>query len=483
MSLFVGILTETASIELSSGFTRRSPVSEQSELYLCETVALLTASLSAGSEADAVRGSELLRGIIEVELGQLHLALCLSNQQPQLMEALCAVATRRLAALAGLTKGYSCKNNTAAVPVFEAAASAVVSVTQRLAFQRGVRSKVMIFLHRMVACIGSRVLGYQEQILPVLLAHADSSDADEVVQVLNQLMVEYLHECLPLVQTLFGVVVDKYSALSSALESVSVLPGQEGSAIEAPHVHAERLALHRQYLLFVQHVVTCGCAAALFTPEHLPRLEGILFSVVLPALAGGAVSSDAGKEVSSQALRVNPNHIGNSDTQDSVPVRKGGLVILNGLVTSWLLPPTLSSAPAGSAVPTPPPAEVANAFRSYLLDQALPRAIHSISAWCAPATGSGCAVKSQLNVKDAAAQGVLIELAVLLRNTHSVLSFDPASQSVSNIPASSAYFTSMLQSVGWPGHKVQIFLQQLTAQTPLGTYKETFKLFIRECSA
>jgi hypothetical protein len=102
--------------------------------------------------------------------------------------------------------------------------------------------------------------------------------------------------------------------------------------------------------------------------------------------------------------------------------------------------------------------------------------MHSVSAWC---TGQQ---RSQLNVKDAAAQSVLVELAALLRAVHSALTYDVPSQSATNPQASPAYFLKMLQALGWPEQKAQIFFQQLAAPTPLGAYRDAFKLFIRDCS-
>jgi hypothetical protein len=428
---------------------------------------------------------------VDIELSQLHHALVLLGQQPALVEAISAVVTRRVAALAGLTRGYSYKGHPAAVPVFENATAGVVAVTQRLAFHRPLRAKILIYLHRMVGCLGPRVLSLAHQVLPTLLAQADAGDADDVVQVLNQLMVEYQSECLPLVQDLLGVVADKYTALSAAIEQTSTaqVPASAAGdgAIQAPHLHTERLNLHRQYLLFIQHVAMHGCSPALYSSAHLPRLENILFGVVLPAISGGAVSTDPSREHSSNAVKVNPNHMGNTDTQDSVPVRKGALCILTALVNAWLLPPSAPVSPANAAVlANPPPAEVVAALRSYVLDQALPRALYSVSAWCTTnnnnnsrSINTASGVRAQLNVKDAAAQSVLVELAALLRATHASLSQE-ASGNGSN--HSAAYFMKTLSGLGWPEHRTQQFLQHLAAPTPLGTFRDAFKLFIRECS-
>lgn len=191
--------------------------------------------------------------------------------------------------------------------------------------------------------------------------------------------------------------------------------------------------------------------------------------MVLPALDGGAVSTDPSREHSSTALKLNPNHVGSFDTQDSVPVRKGALVILTSLVGAWLLPP----AAGADKVPTAsPPAEVAAALRTYLLDHVLPRALYSISGWCTSSSSGGMNGRVQVNVRDAAAQSVLVELAVLLRSVHAVLGTDSAS-----------YFTSLLTSLGWPAHRVQAFVQLLSAATPLPAFRDAFKMFIRECAS
>jgi hypothetical protein len=511
-----GLLEDSASVALRSGFTKKSPLSEQSELYLCETVGLLTVQYHL-QRPEGGRGEvghiDRLRAIVEGQLSQLHSALCLLAEQPQLSEVLCLLAAQRVNALAGLTKGFSGTTCSEAVPVFESASAAIVAVSQRLGFHAGVRAKVLVYQHRMVACIGPRAIAYAHHIVSALLQHAEMGDVDAVVQVLNQLLVEYEGACYEVVDALYGAVEGKYVALAAYLDassgasvaaggggSINSNSGGGGGSVEAPHVQTERLSLQRQYLLFVQHVVLYGCAAVLYGPSYLHRLEHLLVRVVLVGITGGGPdllrASASASAAGLDGVAVGARTIGGGESADTVPVRKGALSILNGLVTAWLLPPTATTAsPTAAAtalraanvhVPILPavPAEVAAAFRSYLLDQAVPRAVYTVSAWCTHATGSSGADLSaaarvqQMNVKDAASQSVLVEIAALLRGAHGVL----AQSSNGNNNSSMMYFPAMLQSLGWTDHRIQGFMGHLIAATPLGSYKDAFKVFIRECS-
>jgi len=489
------ILVETATVELQSQFASHSPLPAASEQSLCEALALMVASANKSDSAAAVHK---LQKIVEMQLAQMHRALCLLQEQPQWAEELCAFCAQRISCLAGLSKGLTAKSQPAAMPIFEAAAGAVATVACTLPRHQLLRGKVLIFLHRMAFVLGARVLPYDEQVLRAMLSipELQAAEAAEAVQVLNQMLAEFGGACLRTVDALLLEVLQKFRAMLAALEastaSVSAL------VLEAPHVQAERLGLQRQQLFFLQHVVLHGCAATLCcNPAHLPLLQDLLCHTVLQGVSGGAARGGGIDSSGGQSqTQAQPAESISVQMQDTVPLRKHAIGILNALVEAWLLPPAPAAEAnsggagnysAGGGEESRPSAEVAAAFREYLQRDALPLAMRTISAWNTAALS--LQPLQYLDVNDAAAQGVLTELAVLLRNAAAAI--DAAEGTVPGVAGGPSdvegpgarYFFSMLSAQGWPLESVHSLLQLLCAGTPLGSFKDSFKKFVRHCAA
>jgi hypothetical protein len=77
-----------------------------------------------------------------------------------------------------------------------------------------------------------------------------------------------------------------------------------------------------------------------------------------------------------------------------------------------------------------------------------------------------------IKVKDAASQGVIVEIATLLWTVHQQLGTDHTV----------AYFEPMLSSLGWSQPAILTFLAQLTEPNlAQGMYRDKFRLFVRTC--
>jgi len=598
--LLKGILAETAAVELNSGFQGPSPLSRLSEQYLCEALALLASAsaVAPGSNTSNKEASvEKLRIVaVDIQLTQLQRAMPFIQQQQQQREShihdhsmvesqlklVVDFITQRVTCLAALCRGFTFKTHATAVPMFEIAAAAVVTVAQQLSHGHGhghngilvtklvwkpLRGKILIYLHRLVACIHTKALQYAQQVIPYLLSGAEINETEEVVQVLNQLMVEFGSQCLPVVDALFLLIMNKYQALLPPEMATAATTGISSQLSEAPHIATERHSLHRQRLQFIQHVATYDCAATLAcNPVHIPLLQEILQKVVLDGIAGGSstrTSNETTSAAAAAAAAASPLDVGGVQLgaegitegthhtckkyalQDTVPLRKHALAIVNSLVTAWLLPTTTTHTHASNATCTPS-MEVVDAFRRHLLQEVLPLAMLTISPFAATTTNTTTTTTTTtishraaregviVNVLDAAAQSVLVEIAVLIRNTRLLFehqqqqqshsTFDKTTTPTPGINAAGAvaaqqYFQSLLlpnaqqtqppaASTGntntssactavtaagvvgvnyswyccWPEPAVTIFLELLVAPVPLGTFKDEFKKFVRHCA-
>jgi hypothetical protein len=427
-------------------------LTDAAELHLFETIGLMTSSThQSGAEGDALLTRQfqqkLLSDVTGYVVQQVVEVMANRGQLSRYVEQYTVFVAHKMNCLSSLAKGHNFKTHEHNAQYFDASAATVVNVLEALSQMQSVRSKAVVYMHRMVNSLGPRALLHITQAVGVLLRHAESgADLEETTLLLNQCMVEFSLGAANLVQRYHGDVVDRYQQLGALFES-SLLA--VGGGVEAPHIEAERVALQKQHLLYLQHVSTTGCHSVLTSTEHVHRLEDLL-NTVLTAIKGGRGNA-SGVAISSQA---------------SLPLRKGGIIVLVSLVKVWCVPSSAVSADlvasagftsvggAGSSLP----AHLTPVFQSFLLDHAMPAMLASVS-------DGGRSV----NVKDAAAQSVVVEIAAALWTLQLVL----------GAQATASYLSGVLTTLAWGSSTQQTCLQQLTAFPLLGAYRETFKLFLR----
>jgi hypothetical protein len=430
-------------------------ISEQAETYLCEAFVALTLSLQTGYAS--------LHHLITVQLNQIHqvdaLYDCLSEVYS---EQICVSIGQRIHALCGLCKGLSHRAHSETMPYFATAAAAVINVSRHLcksSHSAMLLGRVLVFMHRMVACLGVEAVPLVQEVLPVLLLPGGTSDADDPVQLINQSMIEFDRECLSTVTLLFSDVVLYYYARLSALQSQW---GHEPSSLEAPHVCLERSGLFRRYLLFIQHAVVYGCSAALYSLRSGAQLDAVL-SLVLVGVTGAVPRDVSLLDASDQNICgiVTASY---GATAEVTSINKAALIILHSLVANWLLPQPLQEAL---------PSEVEGKFRSFLFEQALPCAMHLVSGWTVSGSQTQAAGRYRLNLKDAASQAVVQELSVLL--FMSIVALGPQGNS---------YLEQLLCALHWPAEaalKVARLLPPNSAAT-VHCFKDSFKRLVRDCA-
>ena len=226
---------------------------------------------------------------------------------------------------------------------------------------------------------------------------------------------------------------------------------------------------------------------------------------------------------------------GRIGVSSGVPVRKAAVGVLTGLVKAWLWPggltgvspgpnpgpmggnntggsegnsrsptPVLSvssSGVSGSGLSIPPPVNLSEALWVFLRDQALGSILSALT--------DGHSV----DVRDAATQSLLVEVGGLIWTLQLALSAHAATPPL--VPASCTtpmlhslslpvYLGQLLPLIGWPSHAVNTLQQIVSAINnspsptpninntsisttttsnstviPLGTFKETFRKFVR----
>ena len=482
------------------------------------------------------------------------------------VDRLGSIIAHKLSSLSSVAKGHTYKSRRNlpegtidAGKVFQAAASVVAAAACNPALGRlaVVRSRCVIFLHRMITCMGGPCLEALAVCMPALIANCDVDDgrscqaysgedagssgagfhgtgagSEEVLQLLNQAMLEFQGQALPLIDGCLGPALEKCWVLARAGVGAAGSEGEGGAVAEAAHVEGERQALQKQPLVFLSHVATQLCDAALFSDCNRPRyLELIFNEEILEGLRGGR---------------------GNLNMASSVPLRKAAVGTLSGLVKAWFWPggvgggsegvgghnisinnntssnsssssssgSSSSSNSSSSAVSLPhPPIQLCEALWVFIRDQALPTLLGSLA-------GTVTFGRQALNLRDAAVQSLLTDVGGLvwtlvvafsLRCRMAGGGLGGAGSAVGGVggvgyhPRSLSPLLAAVSlpvqlgeiatAVGWPSPAV-LALQQVVGQVdgsvggavvgggdaatgmqiPLGTFKETFRKFIRGLS-
>jgi hypothetical protein len=236
---------------------------------------------------------------------------------------------------------------------------------------------------------------------------------------------------------------------------------------EAPHIEGERSALTKQLMGFLQHVCTYRCSAVLWSSPV--RLQAMFADTVLPSLQ--SCLSGGGPVIGGRAsVAATPSKT------SSLALRKSSLGIVTGLLRALLGTEASPSTVGGAAIAAPassdpPPTVVVSMFQTFLLDIVLPAVMLMLTPNPSVAATAAASSRTSLNTRDAAAQGVIADTAVLL---WSLFGMPGAPETL--VP----FMHSLLARLGWPPAAASICVSQLEARAPLGSYKESFRLLIRE---
>lgn len=434
---------------------------EAAELHLLEASSHLTSLLPHGPKGwaavRALNGSageaavaevqatqtELLQKMIAVLAHQIQQCLASAPQTYPMVysEHVLDTIGHKILSVAALAKGHKHKSHPATSLLFAPPAGLIVTVITQCGMSSLVRSKACVFLHRMVVCLGkevSQLLAHPGCFLH-LLQEADAGDVDTVVQVLSNFVVEFKEESLALVEFVLPQVVRKYQQLGDGVEAQAQLC--EGGL--PSQLDADRASLQRQYLLFIQNLAAGGCHEALISPGNVHMLEHI-FKGVLLGLQGG------GRGCGASVL--------------GIPMRKSAVVILTALAAPWSRPLVA--------------AELSDAFRSFLLQQAIPSILFDLTDG------------HTLNLSDAATHNLLVEVGGLIWTVSTHFGPQTCAEGLASALSRGAHggnghsggMSGDMNGAGsdWPPDAVQTLC--MAVQQPgqqINVFKDRFKLFLR----
>ena len=174
-----------------------------------------------------------------------------------------------LASLAFLTKGLSRNNSPGVQSILAETTQTSIHILRALPNNNVLRNKTMIYLQRMIICLGEKVLMIMPQYLQVLITHCTQEDLLDVSQLLHQLCCKFKARMIPIVDE------SLLPFLKKCHELIPDTNEKEGADLP-PHLVTEQLHTKKIMFAFLYQVVTKNCTPALLSPTNVGSLEGIL---------------------------------------------------------------------------------------------------------------------------------------------------------------------------------------------------------------
>ena len=431
----------------------------------------------------------------------------------------------KISCLAALAKCNSGNMQQERLAYMQPAALSVVRVCNQVPQAAIIRAKTVMFLHRMVHSLGPVVIELLGVTYPSLLHNSDANDADQVVQVLNQVMAEFQAVVLPLVDEAMQPTLEKIQNLladferaqqeskwvaeqssSATLASLGLPPTPTNDIKEAPHVDLERVSLQKQYCEFIRHISVHGCHDAFMSTKNRQSLEHVLLQL-LKALGGSGAGLDLGEKERIAGDNVFTFMTSSTQISNSEPprvsqaagytLRRIGLNAIIGLTKVWIPktrggPAHADGNPANGAntlqIDPAAAAGMANAYRGYLFDHVLPLCLGGYSSGIVASDGSPtngnenrspqhCSGNEplrardgvRLDLSDAQALGVVGDVGMLLLALAQVTSKEDVA----------TYMQQALPRLGWSNQATHEVVQALIEHTNANQFKDAFKKIFR----
>lgn len=379
----------------------------------------------------------------------------------------------------------------------------------------GLRGRVVIFFHHVIKIIGSQSLHVISQsLLMLLISSVSVVDMDVVIQLLIKILCESKEQSYSFIRLVFGWVIAKYQHLFKLY-------------VDSP---AEFSDLLKQMSLFLQNIGQYNLESILYTlnPSHFSSQLDLIIQngIGVPNISINLTSFSNVTSILNSSSEVEVKSVSNSylvlvcewmllflqhlsplntplPQNSFVALKKQATAVINHLVSGSLLKGDPIPPEAALYIPRPPEhlyLEARQYFRVFVFDRWIPalalvlgnpRNTPIISVNPFPSVCLYYTPAIKINSKDAMSQSILNEIAQLIWALHftppDAAHPIPPTPAIPNPVFKNPEFLSYLQSIlvqtGWSNQQCVDILKDLQPQTPLlvpsGTFKESFKLFIR----
>jgi hypothetical protein len=432
---------------------QESLLPEQAEMHLLEAIGLITSAGasgdttgSGGSSASGVDPNMQLSLLEDILSTLVHQLLSLLEDEEAVERyglQMSEFAAWKFASIAALIRGHSPKTHGGnSADLFLKATVSVVPVLAEFGKFKLSRSKGCVLFHRIVASVGSRVIEPAGACLATYIQWSDASDIEFPLQLINQLMAEYgnssdRHEdMLIVVDEMLPLILDKLGSLYEELQAAEVAAKaraaggggeDEDDDVVDTSLEADKVAIQKHYLLFLQHIACHACHPALLSDRNMQRLPDILTNIV-SGLHGG---EDDG-----------------ITTAAGLTLRRPAVTCLSYLTRAWIQEDS-------SVHP-----EVENLLLSFICEQGLPISL-------------GACSDGSLNVMDPVTQSFIGDVAVLAWTMAAVRREDTLKY----------LQDGLLPSLGWPGAAIGEMVGLVQEVCTENSFRDRFKKLIRKLNS
>ncbi len=234
-------------------------------LYLFETVGLLLGKSGLDKENQRIYLTEVITPYIqriESVLNDPNL-----HRDPDYYGGILAYD---LAGLAFLSKGFTTKICPEVQQVLTETLPIAIKVVRSIPNFKPVRDKCMIYLQRMILCLGDLVLSYLQSFLELLIQHCTSEDILDVAQLLNQTCFKFRDQAINIIDKCMLPFLEKCQVcISNLLLNV-------GDKDPPPHLLTEKLMVLKILYAFLHQIVSTQCTEVLLSSRNFASLEDIL---------------------------------------------------------------------------------------------------------------------------------------------------------------------------------------------------------------
>ena len=177
-----------------------------------------------------------------------------------------------VASLAFLTKGFNKNISPGVQAILAETTHPCLNILRAIPTHAEVRNKTMIYLQRMILCLGENILLTISPFLEILIRHCGQDDLLDVAQILHQLCRKFKADAMPVADA------NILPLLQKAADVMPNISGQDQADLPS-HILTE--FLHVKKIIFVSlfQVVNSNCSPILLSPRNVGSLEHILRTV------------------------------------------------------------------------------------------------------------------------------------------------------------------------------------------------------------
>ena len=300
---------------------------QDTQLYLFETMGILLGKTGVETTQQQVWLTQLMTPHVE----SIDQILANKNNTEVLMMLTqnrdCdEVLAGSIAAITALSKGFQ-KPSEGVQAVMLETVNVALRVLEALPASEQVRNKCMVFVQRMIVCVGAKILPKIPPFLYLLIIHCTAEDILFVSQIFNQLCIKFKTEAVPIIDAALIPFLQKCHTLvvvagdqQTGMAAMASLPASSPS-LTAPHVETEQMSIQKLSYAVLQHVVTHQATSVLLSPNNINSLENIL-----NAMSDGAQVNDPVikrtcirffRELFDQWTKVSPGSINSHDVVEN----------------------------------------------------------------------------------------------------------------------------------------------------------------------